>query len=670
VHDQPLLFDVAIILLAAFPLLFLGRRFGIPEVLSYILAGIVIGPHALGLIKHASRVEVIAELGVALILFFIGLHVPLSRLRALGRTAFLAGPLQMIFTALAITALSVGFGATFRLGLFYGVLVALGSTAVVLPILASRDETGAPFARKFLGVSLFQDLAVIPLMLLVPAFATGSDAASPATIVKRVGIAIGGVIVLLLVARVIVPRIFAAIARLGRETFTAAAVVLIVVTIAIAERIGISPALGAFAAGLVVGETEFIHEIEGVLRPFRDFLSALFFTSIGMLLDPAFAMRQPLLILLTVLAVVVIKVVAAYPAFRLSPSLKRTSIRAAFAIAPVGEFSFLLAQAGRREGVIGDSAQQTFVAVAVATLAASPLLIGIGRWLSDRVHEATAEPDERTEPMRHHIIIVGYGLNGQNVARVLASTGVRHVVLEEDADRVAAARLAGSRAMTVDAADPQALRHAGIESALAVIVAISDPDGTRRIVRFCRSLNENVHVIVRTRYVSEVERLRALGANEVIPEEFETSLEIVTRTLRVLCVPQNIIANQLRLLRDEGYRMLRDPAVRATDSRRLSAIFAAGMSQTYLVLPDTYAEGRSIAELGLASEGVVVAALLRDARALAPLPIREPLQAGDTMLLVGAHEDLARALTRLERGRATNSPATSDSAAESAQAKG
>ncbi|HEX2122240.1 MAG TPA: NAD-binding protein, partial [Thermoanaerobaculia bacterium] len=210
----------------------------------------------------------------------------------------------------------------------------------------------------------------------------------------------------------------------------------------------------------------------------------------------------------------------------------------------------------------------------------------------------------------------------------------------------------GSRAILADAADPSALQLASIDQAVAVIIAISDPDGTRRIVRFCRASNRHIHIIVRTRYVAEVERLRTLGADEVIPEEFETSLEIVTRTLRVLCVPQNVVANQLRLLRDEGYRMLRDPSVRATDGRRLSALFAAGTSQTYLVLPETYVEGRTIEELGLADHGVGVAALLRDGLALSPLPANEPLQPGDTMLLVGAHEDLTRAVAQLDHGPA------------------
>ncbi|HEX8619541.1 MAG TPA: cation:proton antiporter [Thermoanaerobaculia bacterium] len=651
-HDEPLLLDVAIILLAAFPFLFIGRRFRVPEVLSYIVAGIIIGPHALGFIRDAERVDTIAELGVALILFFIGLHVPLARLRALGRTAFLSGPLQMGLTAIGVALVTVWIGRDFKAGLFYGLIVALGSTAVVLPILTTRDELGAPFARKFLGVSLFQDLAVIPLMLLVPAFATSVPGArSSREVFTRVIIAIVGVIVLIVVSRVIVPRIFAAIARLGRETFTAASLVLIVATIAIADRIGISPALGAFAAGLVVGDTEFIHEIEGVLRPFRDFLSALFFTSIGMLLDPMFVFRHPVLIVSLFSGVIVLKVLAAYPAFRLSPALRRTSVRASFAIAPIGEFSFLLAQAGERAGLLGPTGEQTFVAVAVMTLAASPLLVSAGSAIAQRIREeATEDHLVDRDPLHGHIIIIGYGLNGQNVARVLVSTGVKHVVLEEDPLRIAAARANGSRAIMADAADANALQLACIAQAVAVIVAISDPDGTRRIVRFCRTMNPDVRLIVRTRYIAEVERLRALGADEVIPEEFETSLEIVTRTLRVMGVPQNIIANQLRLLRDEGYRMLRDPAVRATDGRRLSAIFAAGMSQTYIILPDTYAEGRTIEQLGLMEESVGVAALLRDGRAVSPLPVEEPLEAGDTMLLVGAHEDLARAVARLERG--------------------
>lgn len=648
-HEQSTLIDIAIILASAFPVLFIGRRIGLPEVICYLLTGIVIGPHALGLIPDSAEVEEIAEVGVAFILFFIGLHIPLGRLRALGKTTLVSGSLQMTLTVAAVILVTLPFGTDMRRAGFYGLMAALGSTAVVLPILVTRDEMGAPFARRFLGVSIFQDFAVIPLMLLVPAFASGAAAPPASTIVTRVLVAIAGVAVLVLVARVVVPRFFKRIAALGsREIFTAAAVVLIIGTIAIANRIGISSALGAFAAGVVVGDTDFIHEIGGVLRPFRDFLSALFFASIGMLLQPQFLLENAGLVAAVVLGVVAIKVLAAYPAFRAAGALERTSLRAAFAVAPIGEFSFLLAQEGKRFAVLPPAGEQLFIAVAVLTLASTPLLITAGNRLAERMHRRRDEETPERPSRKRHIVIIGYGLNGQNVARVLAETRVQHVLLEEEPDRATAARKAGSDAIIADAADPDALSEAGIETALAVVIAISDPDGTRRIVQVCRRMNPNCHILVRTRYVSEVERLRELGANEIIPEEFETSIEIVTRLMRVLAVPGNLVAAQLRILRDEGYRMLRDPALRVAEGRRLSAVLAAGTSQTFLVLPDSVGEGKTIAELGIADDHVTVPAMLREGTPISPAPPDVPLAAGDTLFLVGAHEDLIRVVDRLE----------------------
>ncbi len=648
-QEQHLLVDVAIILGASFPLLFLGRRFRVPEVISYLLTGVLIGPHALGWIRDTEQVESIAEIGVALILFFIGLHVPLEKLRTLGRTAFVSGSLQMILTVLVVVLMAVPLAIDIRRASFYGLMIALGSTAVVLPILSSRDEMGAPFARRFLGVSLFQDFAVIPLMLLVPAFASQVGAPPLPEVLSRVAVAIVGVILLVLIARIVVPRVFKQIAATGsREIFTAAAIVLIVATIAIANRIGISPALGAFAAGIVIGDTEFIHEIGGILRPFRDFLSALFFASIGMLLQVRYLTQHIGLVIAVVAAVVIAKVLTAYPAFRVTGALPRTSIRAAFALAPIGEFSFLLSQEGKRFGVLPPDHEQMFIAVAVLTLAGTPLLVLMGNTVAARLRGGIADEVSAQPHRSGHILIVGYGLNGQNVARVLFQTGVPHILLDEDPHRVEEARAAGSAAMVADAGDPDALESADIATALAMVVAISDPDGSRRIVQVSRRLNPGLHILVRTRYVSEVERLRALGANEVIPEEFETSLEIVTRLMRVLSVPGNLVAAQLRLLRDEGYRMLRDPALRAAEGRRLSAVLTAGTSQTFLVMPDTAADGKTIEELGIADDHVAIPAMLRDGAPISPAPPDNPLRAGDTLFLVGAHEDLLRVVDRLE----------------------
>ena len=645
----PLIVDVAIILAAAFPLLFLGKRLRIPEVICYLVTGILVGPHALAWIKDIGRVENIAELGVALILFFVGLHVPFDKLKTLGKATLVSGSLQLGLTVALLTAIGVVTGAGAHRSAFYGMLIALGSTAVVLPILATRDEVGAPYARRFLGVSLFQDFAVIPLMLLVPAFATGASAPSLPRVFARVAIALAGVAVLILVARVIVPRLFRRVAALGsREVFTAGVIVLVVATIAAANELGISPALGAFAAGVVVGDTEFIHEIGDILRPFRDFLSVLFFASIGMLLDPSFLRANLPIVLLAVSTVLVLKVVAAYPAFRAARALPRTALRAAFAIAPIGEFSFLLAQEGKKFGVMREIEEQLFVCTAVLTLAATPVVIAAGIRAAARFGPAVEDTEEAEPELSGHIVIVGYGLNGLAVAHVLSESKIPHLVVEEDPARAEVARRNGSRAIAADAAGPEGLHAAGVARAKAVVIAISDPDGTRRIVRLCRKESPQVHILVRTRYVSQVEPLKDLGANEVIPEEFETSIEIVSRLMRLLAVPGNVAANRIRELRDQGYKMMRDPAMRSAEGRRLSAALEAGAAITFFVLPETPAEGRTLAELRVADDHVTAPAMMRVGAPYSPAPVNEPLKAGDTLFLVGSREDLARVLARLE----------------------
>ena len=643
--------DIAIVLIAAFPLLFLGKRFRIPEVICFLITGIVIGPHALGLIRNAERVDALAEVGVAFILFFIGLKVPLDKIRSMGRTTFISGSLQMMLTVAIAVAILIPLGVPFPRASFYGLLAALGSTAVVLPILATRDEMGAPFARQFLGVSLFQDFAVIPLMLLVPAFASGSNAMPLPQVALRVVLATVGVVVLVLVARVVVPKFLTRIAQLGsREIFTAAAVILIVGTIALAGKMGISAALGAFAAGVVIGDTEFIHEIGGILRPFRDLLSALFFASIGMLLRPAYLVEHLPMVLIVVTIILLVKIAAAYPAFRLGGTLKRTSLRAAFAVAPIGEFSFLLAQEGKKFGVLPAGDEQLFIAAAVLTLGSTPLLVALGHRLAQNLHDRRGDDSETPAKAKlsGHIVVVGFGLNGQNVTRVLVETGIRHVILEEDPHRAEEARRRESHVIVADGADEVALEEAGVSRALAVVIAISDQDGTRRIVQTCRKQSSNVQIVVRTRYVSEVETLRGLGANEVIPEEFETSLEIVTRLLRILAVPSNVVAAQLRILRDEGYRMLRDPNSKVAEGRRLSAILEAGTAQTFLVLPGSPADGKTLEELGVADLHITVPAMIRDGRPVAPVSTTDTLQSGDTLFIVGSHDDLVRVTARLD----------------------
>ncbi len=650
-HGSVFLRDLALVLTASLPVLFLFRKLKAPSIAAFLVTGMLIGPHALGLVQDPERVSGIAELGVALILFFVGLEFPLSRLKTMGRSALVGGSLQMALSAGVTAASLLAFRVSVRDALFAGILVSVSSTAVVLPVLAARDELGAPSGKQFLGVALFQDLAVIPLVLLLPALAAqGSGAPGIGTVLTKVAVAALGTALLVLVARWGVPRVLDRFIRVaGTETFTAAALVVVLGIVALVETAGASAAMGAFAAGIVLAESESIADVSSTFAPFRDVLSSLFFISVGMLFDPEFLARHLVLVAAGTVFVIVAKVLTAYPALRIARAVPKTAIRASLALANVGEFSFVLALAGGKLGLLGIPGQQLFVAVAVLTILLVPFVMAAGPALASRLSDVATDGEPAVSELRRgHVVVVGYGLNGSNVARVLGQAGLRTVVVEADADRADNARRDGVPTLLADATGVEGLLMAGIVRARAVVVTVPDPGASRKVVQLCRSRNADVRIIVRTRYIREVEELRRAGADEVIPEEFETSIEIVARVLRSLHVPGNLIATQVRVLRDEAYRKLRDPQARPEAGRRLSALMAAGTSDLVLVLPEMAAVGKTLGELHLEEEHVAVPALLRDGAPLAPPPLDVPIEAGDTLLLVGAHEDLVHATKRLE----------------------
>ena len=647
--------DLALVLAASLPVLFVFRKLKAPSIAAFLVTGVLIGPHAAGLVEDPARVHSIAELGVSLILFFVGLEYPLSRLRAMGRAALVGGSLQMVFAAAATAAALVLLRLPARTAVFGGLLLAVSSTAIVLPVLSARDELGTPAGKQFLGVAIFQDLAVIPLVLLLPALAPqAAGAPETGTVLLTVGGAALGTALLVAVARFVVPRFLDRFLRVaGAETFTAAAVVVVLGIVALVERAGASAAMGAFAAGMVLAESESIADVSSTFAPFRDVLSSLFFVSVGMLCDLGFLVRHPFLVLGGAAFVVLVKAATAYPALRIARAVPRTALGASLALANVGEFSFVLALSGAKLGLLQPSGQQLFVAIAVVTFLLVPFVIAAGPLLSSRLPDRTTDGEPvASELRRGHVVVIGYGLNGRNVARVLGEAGLRTVVVEADADRADEARRDGVPTLLADATGVEGLLRAGIARARAVVVTVPDPRASRKVVRICRTRNADARIIVRTRYIREVEELRAAGADEVIPEEFETSIEIVARVLRSLHVPGNLIVAQVRILRDEAYRRLRDPHARPAAGRRLAALVAAGTSDLVLVLPEMAAVGKTLGELDLESDHVAVPALLRDGAPIAPPPLDLPIEPGDTLLLVGAHEDLVHATKRLEGGGA------------------
>ncbi|HTL99757.1 MAG TPA: cation:proton antiporter, partial [Candidatus Omnitrophota bacterium] len=618
--ESTFLRDLVVALAAALVVLLPSRRFKIPAAVGFMLTGVLIGPGALGWISDTAHVSALAEVGVSVLLFIVGLEFSLARLREIGRAFLVAGPLQVVATIAAVTGVLLLLPIHARLAgaVFAGMLVTLSSTAMVMRSLGERGETHAPQGRLLVGILLFQDIAMVPMLLLVPALAAAAGAVGAggaggdggATAVGALsgggsggalslagrlllGVAIAGL--LAAAARWLMPRIVNAVIRSGvRELYVMMAVAVCLGSALLTQRLGLSPALGAFLAGLLVSESEYSHQVVSEIVPFRDLFSSLFFISIGMLLEPAFVAANLPSIGGWLFLTVALKAIVAAAIVRLMGFPLRVAAIVGISLAQVGEFSFVLASVGIRNGLLSAAQSREFFAVAVLSLVITPFLVPFGSWLGAReAARATgagasasgsgvarfggtargeegpgrrpaagdagrpAAGDGPAGALRDHVIVAGYGLNGRNVAHALAELGIHYVVLEMDPSNVRRARAQGVPIQFGDVSRPESLHACGVERAAVVVLAISDASATRHAVAQVRRANPGAYIIARTRLVAEVAELRRLGADEAIPEEFETSIAIVTRVLRRYHVPGNVIRLQEGALRREGYAFLR-----------------------------------------------------------------------------------------------------------------
>lgn len=661
-HDFILLRDIVIILAAVILIIPLFQRFRIPTILGFILAGVIIGPHGTGLIGDITDVQVLAEIGIVLLLFSIGMELSLERILGQWKNVVVGGGLQLLVTASIITGLTLMYDFKIQEALFVGFLVSLSSTAIVLKLFYDRGETHTPHGKIAIGILLFQDLAFVPLMLLVPMLgAAGALTLWPVALRLLTAIlTIGGII---FAARYIFPWfIHYAIKARSRELFVLVVVVLSFGTAWISSALGLSLALGAFVAGLGLSQSEYSHQIAAETAPLRNILGSLFFISLGMLLNPGHVAENPVMIAGAAIVVQLLKVAVIIPVVLFLRTSLRVAIISGFALAQVGEFSFLLAQTGQDAGLMGAGFYQTFYAVTLISMLMTPLMLYLAPLLAERFQKRAPGADAPEEGgggyghrvFRDHVIIVGYGLNGKNVSSVLRETGIPYIVAELDIALYRAAVAEGHPALYGDCTQEMILSDLGISRARALVVAISDPVATRMIVRTSRILNESMFLIARTRYVSEIGDLTRMGANEVIPEEFETSIEIFTRVLREFHIPKNVITAQVELLRMEGYGLMRGLKMPEATLDHIESILAAGTTDTFLVLHGSPSIGKSLLELDIRKRsGASIIAIVRDSKPIFNPPPDVQLAEGDILVLIGTHRDVESAFNVLE-GRAEN----------------
>jgi CPA2 family monovalent cation:H+ antiporter-2 len=563
-NDLGFLRDLVVLFSVSIVVVYLFDRLGLPALVGFLVAGTMVGPYGLDFVQDVSRVEVFAEIGVVLLLFTIGVEFSLVHIRSL-RAVLGCGALQIVSTIAIAGLAGLAVGLPAKEAVFWGFLTAMSSTAIVLKMISDRGETNSPHGRLIIGVLIFQDLAVVPMMILTPVLS--SQGSSLAAIGWSLAKAVAVVTVIVLIARFLVPSMLVRVVRSRSRELFLITVILICLGIAwLSSLAGLSLAIGAFIAGLVVSESEYSHQAMAEVLPFRHGFNSLFFISIGMLLDLRVLFAHPLTVCGLVLAIVFGKSVIAAVSAAVTGYAWRPALLMGIALAQVGEFSFILSKAGKDAGIFSAESFQLFLAVSVVTMLLTPFLIEISPRIArraeaiqrlyhwSRAKDAIEEPPVR---LRDHTIIGGYGINGRNLAKVLQETEIPFAIVEMDGDVVRHEQRRGVPIHFGDVSHPQTLRRLGILDARTLVLAISDPLATRRTIQVARQLNPSIHIITRTRYLREIDELRASGADQVVPEEFETSIEIFCLVLQEYRVPAGIIAEKAERIRKEGYAVLR-----------------------------------------------------------------------------------------------------------------
>jgi CPA2 family monovalent cation:H+ antiporter-2 len=569
-----LLNDILTIFGLSVTVLYICHRVRIPTVVGFLLTGLLAGPHGLGLVKAAEAIEILAEVGVVLLLFTIGLEFSLKSLWKIRKLVLISGFSQVLLTFLAALIIVLALGRSLPEAVFIGFLIALSSTAIVMKILQEKAEVESPHGNTTLGILIFQDIIVVPMMLFIPLLAgTAGNYGEKLLIFMAEGVGI--ILFVILGSRWVVPWILYQVTKTRiRELFLLSVVVICLLVAWGTYNVGLSLALGAFLAGLIISESEYSHQVIGNFIPFRDVFTSFFFVSVGMLLDSKFLIHQPVSIALITIGVLGLKTIIAGLAAALTGLPFRTVILVGMALCQVGEFSFILAKTGIEYDLLTESMYQMFLAVSVLTMAATPFVMAAAPSVADvllrlpipRRFKRGSYPLRDTKKVyeKDHLIIIGFGINGKNLARAARASRIPYVVIEMNPEAVRRERAGGEPIYYGDATQDAVLQHARIKEARAIVVVINDAASTRRITHLARRMNPKVHIIVRTRFLREMEPLYELGANEVIPEEFETSVEIFSRVLGKYLQPKGEIEKFIAEVRSENYGMFRTLSKEAT----------------------------------------------------------------------------------------------------------
>lgn len=649
VHLPHFLLDLALTLALAAGVVMACRAVRLPAVVGLLLSGVLIGPSGLGWVSAGKETEVFAEIGVVALLFTLGLEFSRQRVREVRRPFAVAGPLQLFGTAAAAGGLALAVGMEPRAAVFFGFLVALSSTAVVLRLYVQRRELETPHGRLGLGVLLFQDLMLAPILAVTPLLAGVGDEAGVGAVAARFGGSLLLLVVVFLVARFLLPPFLGRLigARLN-DIFILAAVALCLGAAWLTSELGFSAALGAFLAGVLLAEADFSHLAAAEVGPFRDVFTNFFFISVGMLLDLRAALGHLPAVLGLLVVVVGVKAVVTTLAARLSGESLGVSLVGGLGLAQIGEFSFVLATVGRAQGLVGDEAYQVILAASALSLLVTPALVSVAPRVARRLARGAPAATDDDEPLVNHVVLLGYGRNGRDLGRVLGEARIPWRAVDLDRVKVREARQRGEPVVLGDAARREILEHVHVGSARVVVLSLSDPAAVRRALVLVRQLGHEPYVLARARRLDEIDELGKLGADEVMADELEMSIELVGRVLQRFHVPRNVIEAEIRVLRAGRYDMMRSAAGSGAVTRTLLEALERGTTEIFRLESGSAGVGKTLADLDLRrATGAAVVAVVRDGTPRTNPPADLELATGDDLVLVGGHGEIEAAFRLL-----------------------
>ena len=658
-----MLSDLAIIIGLAIPIVALAHRLRVPPLVGFLLVGVVIGPHGVALIPELEEVSALSEIGVVMLLFAIGLELSLSEVLSRGRAVMVTGGAQMASMLGLAVLLGMATGTPIGRTLFYGALAAMSSTAVVTKSFSDRGELDTPHGREVVSVLVFQDLCIVPLILLLPLLG-GAEGAAGIGVWTRMLASLAVMIALVIGGRFVVRSVLDHIVGLrDRELFTLCVAFFGIATALVTEAAGFSLAIGAFLAGLLISESEYGLQALSDVLPFRALFSGVFFISIGMLLDLPYVLSQPHVLVAATLVLIVVKSVLASGAVLVSGRGLETSLMSGLSLAQVGEFSFVLAAVGLPLGLFAGDDYQAFLSVAALSMMATPFLIksarpvseSIGARLRGRVWNDYATDVEAagaagTESLTDHAVVVGYGVAGRYLGRMLKAAGIACVVVDQNAELVRRARTDGLPAVYGDGTRHEMLERVGCQHARVIVFVISSPVEERRGVAAAREVAPAAQIVVRTRYVRAIDELMRLGANQVVVEEFEASLELFARALESYEIPATRITHELEAVRNEHYGLLRGTASPDLTLDTLKHLGIHDALELLEVEDGAAAVDENARTLDLRQQtGAIQVAVVRDGRPIYRRDAAFRYRPGDTVVLVGDREALDRALALFRR---------------------